>query len=426
MATTISSSQSSVTTTFELDKLTHEIFSILENKFLFGYADPKQLLKNKEDLKKVGKVRILSIDGNGFTDGILAAKSLAHLEAYLKRETANPDARVSDFFDVVAGSGVGGVLAGLLFTRGTNSDHDRPIFTADQALEFLITNRRKMLTRSAGVFRRRKTPARFLRGVFGESTTLKDTLKPVLISCYDLSSRSPFLFSRADALESDAYDFAMADACAAAIGGCDRTVEAVRSVDKRTAISAVGGAGIAMGNPTAAAITHVLNNKQEFPFCNGVEDLLVVSLGNGESDRSVLRSPSSACLAKIVGDGASDMVDQAVSMAFGDLMETNYVRIQANGLLLDENKFTKSPSKGEEGKKLVGIAEEVLRQKNVESVMFKGKRVAQKTNMEKLEMVGEEVIREQERRRTSIFPVVVFKQSSPRTSSATTSTVSSY
>ncbi|KAK9093268.1 hypothetical protein Syun_028179 [Stephania yunnanensis] len=437
MASTItSSSQSSPlpindSTTIELDKLTHEIFSILENKFLFGaYADPNQFLNtNKEDFKKTsslpGKVRILSIDGNGFTDGILAAKSLAHLEEYLKSKTANPDARISDFFDIVAGSGVGGLLAALLFTRGT-SDHDRPIFTADQALQFLIINRRKMLTRSAGIFRRRKTPAKFLRGVFGEPTTLKDTLKPVLISCYDLSSRSPFLFSRADAFESDGYDFAMADACGAAIGGGDGTVEVVRSVDKRTTISALGGAGIAMGNPTAAAITHVLNNKHEFPFCNGVEDLLVVSLGNGESACSVQRSPSSACLAKIVGDGASDMVDQAVSMAFGDMMETNYVRIQANGLLLGEKKFEKSSLKGEEGKKLVGIAEEVLRQKNVESVMFKGKRVAQKTNVEKLELVGEEVIREQERRRRSIFPVVVFKQNSPRTSSATTSTVSSY
>jgi len=68
---------------------------------------------------------------------------------------------------------------------------------------------------------------------------------------------------------------------------------------------AVGG-GVAMNNPTAVSITHVLNNKHEFPFCNGVSDLLVLSLGNGESDFNAVKSPSG--FVKIAGEGASDMV----------------------------------------------------------------------------------------------------------------------
>ncbi|KAE8690251.1 hypothetical protein F3Y22_tig00110904pilonHSYRG00135 [Hibiscus syriacus] len=92
-----------------------------------------------------------------------------------------------------------------------------------------------------------------------------------------------FLFSCADALEIDCYDFKMKDMCYMTLA--DPTVVGeveVRSVDERSKILAVEG-GVAKNNPTGTTITHVLNNKQEFPFCNGVKDILVLSLGNGES-----------------------------------------------------------------------------------------------------------------------------------------------
>ena len=38
-----------------------------------------------------------------------------------------------------------------------------------------------------------------------------------------------------------------------------------------------------MGNPAAAAFTHVLHNKQEFPLATSVEDILVLSIGTGAS-----------------------------------------------------------------------------------------------------------------------------------------------
>ncbi|XP_027338676.1 patatin-like protein 7 [Abrus precatorius] len=419
-----------IDSTFEVDKLTYEIFSILENKFLFGYGNaenPKNSVPNSvhfqaRDAKHAaGKVRILCIDGAGATDGILAAKSLAHLEACLRRKSGNPNARVAGYFDAVAGSGVGGILAALLFTRGRDG---QPMFTADEALKFLTDNRRK-ISRRPGILRRVLRPAakaeKLFRKTFGECT-LKDTVKPVLIPCYDLVTRAPFVFSRADALEIDGYDFKMRDVCAAtsadpsSVGPTE-----MRSIDGRTKIVAVDG-GVAMNNPTAAAITHVLNNKHEFPFCNGVSDLLVLSLGNGESDFNAVKSPSG--FVRIAGEGASDMVDQAVSMAFGDCRMSNYVRIQSNEIMAKGNKMKTCKTASD----LLGVTEEMLGQKNVESVLFKGKKVAENTNLDKLELFGGELIKEQERRKTTILPTVVLKNASPspRTSSATTlSTMSS-
>lgn len=370
------------------DKLTSEIFSILENKFLFG---------NNQSEKLAGKVRILSIDGG---DPFLAASSLAALESSLR-------APLSDFFDVSAGSGAGGVLAALLFTRGNDG---RPLFSAADALRFVVDNRRRVfLPAETGFLRRAFRPSaeKVLRKVFGEAT-LRDTCKAVLIPCYDLTTGAAFVFSRADAVETDGYDFKMRDVCAATLAG--RAVE-MRSVDGNTKISAVGGE-VVMNNPTAAAITHVLNNKNEFPFCNGVEDLLVLSLGNGTGppNGSVTSSPARGFV-QIAGGGASDLVDQAVSMAFGESRANNYVRIHAS-------ESSRNIKKGD----LLGAAKEMLTQRNVESVLFHGKRVAKNTNLEKLQLFAQELLKEQERRKTNILPTVVLKHGSPspRTSSATT------
>ncbi|KAM1768347.1 hypothetical protein ACFX12_046326 [Malus domestica] len=72
---------------------------------------------------------MLSIDVVGATDGILAANALAHLESSLRPKFGDPKAAISDFFDVVSGSGAEGILAALLFTRGLKNGSTRSMFT---------------------------------------------------------------------------------------------------------------------------------------------------------------------------------------------------------------------------------------------------------------------------------------------------------
>lgn len=112
-------------------------------------------------------------------------------------------------------------------------------------------------------------------------------------------------------------------------------------------------------------------------------------------------------------------VDQAVSMAFENAkVGNNYVRIQGNGIII-----------GSQDKAWLGRAEAMLAQNNVESVLFKGKKLADLTNVEKLDLFACDLIKEQQRRKTAVLPPVFLKQfgsPSPRTSSATTlSTLSS-
>ncbi|KAL6647072.1 hypothetical protein ACP70R_014509 [Stipagrostis hirtigluma subsp. patula] len=384
-------------------RLTYEIFSILETKFLFGGGSAELLPRAPSAAR--GKVCVLSIDGGARpADGLLAGAALVRLEAALRRRAGSQAARLPDFFDVAAGSGAGGVLAAMLFARGPRG---RPLYSADDALGFLLRRVRRggWLGRGAGGLVRRRPAAASaaFRKVFGDELTLRDTVRPVLVPCYDLATRAPFLFSRADAAESPAHDFRLRDVCAAtcagARGAAGSAVE-VLSVDGATRIAAVDS-GVALGNPTAAAITHVLNNRREFPAAAGIDDLLVISIGTGEADRAASRRSRPPEIARIAAQGVSDTVDQAVAMAFGHSRTSNYVRIQGTGGRRGGGggRAARVACGGEAEQRAAWEAEEMLRQKSVESVLFQGRRLAGETNAEKLERFARELAKEHQRRK---------------------------
>ncbi|XP_042473834.1 patatin-like protein 6 [Zingiber officinale] len=445
----------------DADKLSYEIFSILESKFLFGYDDHKLWLPKVPPLpgyyagdqatqdvrSQRGKVCLLCIDGgSGGLRGIFPGKALAYLEQTLRSKSGDPDARISDYFDVAAGTGVGGVFAAMLFAT---RDGVRPLFSGDDTWRFLADHGDRLLGKAppstpsssssssgflCGVFRGggcgggMSSPTiameRVMKETFGEKLTLRDTIKPVLIPCYDLQTSAPLVFSRADALESQSFDFRLWEVCRAtwAVPGHFEPAE-MRSVDCTTACIGVDG-GLAMSNPAAAAITHVLHNKQEFPFVRGVEDLLVLSLGCGaggpsstipeEEQRKTRRWSGKEWarpVARIAADGAADLVDQAVAMAFGQCRNSNYVRVQANPSTMGKCRVdVDSEPTPANLKLLLGAAEEMLKQKNVESLLFSGRRIGDQTNMEKLDWLAGELVLEHQRRSSRIAPTVAFKQ----------------
>ncbi|CAN6222421.1 unnamed protein product [Urochloa humidicola] len=386
-------------------RLTYEIFSLLEAKFLFGGRDAiHPALAAGPPRAATGKVCVLSIDGGArLSDGLLAAAALVRLEAALRRRSGSPGACVADFFDVAAGSGAGGVLAALLFARGP---HGRPLHTAEDALAFL---RRRVRLRTGttwpAVLRRRGGGSGNAGGAFGKALgdlTLRDTVRPLLVPCYDMATRAPFLFSRADAAESAAHDFRLRDVCAATTTCTAAAVEVVSVDGGGTRIRAVGG-GAALGNPTAAAITHVLNNRREFPDANTVDDLLVISIGTGEAAGGGGRRGKAPEVARIAAEGVSDMVDQAVAMAFGHSRTSNYVRIQGTGSRrgAGDGGGGRAPRAcgGETKEQAVWKAEAMLLQRSVESVLFQGRKLAGETNAEKIERFARELTKEHARRK---------------------------
>lgn len=309
----------------ELSKVTLEIFTKLEQKWLSHCETTK-------------KIRILSIDGGG-TTGIVAGAALIHLEDQIRLKTGDPHAQIADFFDMIAGTGVGAILAAML---SADDGTGHPLFTAREAVRFVTQKNSELfkMNKLSGVLRRRnrfsgKSMDKVLKQMFkredGTVLTLKDTCKPLLVPCFDLKSAAPFVFSRADASESPSFNFELWKVCRATSATPSLFKPfPLTSIDGKTICSAVDG-GLVMNNPTAAAVTHVLHNKRDFPSVNGVEDLLVFSLGNGPScGRSKVRNNgecSTPSVVDIVLDGVSETVDQMLGNAFC-WNRTDYVRIQ--------------------------------------------------------------------------------------------------
>lgn len=71
-------------------------------------------------------------------------------------------------------------------------------------------------------------------------------------------------------------------------------------------------------------------------------------------------------------------------------------------------------------KLLVKIGDEMLKQKNVESVLFNGKRIGEESNLEKLDWFAGELVQEHQRRSCRIAPTVAFKQAAAIPKSAQT------
>ncbi|KAJ3708385.1 hypothetical protein LUZ61_012090 [Rhynchospora tenuis] len=358
-------------------KLCQDIFAILESQFLFGASKP-----TFPAVTTVGKVRILSIDDGA---GDLAMASLLRLESSLRRLSSDASASLSNFFDLVVGSGSGAVLASLLVANNLSAEKASLLLSETQI------EKSKTRTRFGRLF---KKESKVFAKLFGEAT-LKDASKPLLITCYDLNTGAPFVFSRADAVEADGFDFKIRDVCEAAM--CQKKgSKEVKSVDGETRIRVLD-AGVST-NPTAVGITHVMHNKQEFPFVNGLEDVFVLSIGG-----------SGACginAASVAGASQADMVDQSVAMAFGESRKSNYVRIQGNGINTGS------------------IAEDILSEANIESVLFQGKKLMKETNTQRLEWASEVLLKEQQRRKQSKIPTVFIKPAAtPRTSSSSAMTL---
>lgn len=362
----------------ELSKMTMEIFTKLEQQWLHHQNN------SANDGKKT---RILSIDGGG-TSAIVAGAFLVHLEDQIQARTGDSTTRIADFFDIVAGTGIGAVLATFITAA---DEAGRPMFSAREAVEFLAENEQAMFKpKRKGLLRRRKgrrcsgeSLEKVLKSALtrggSNAMTLRDTCKPILVPCYDLKSAAPFVFSRAAASASgwSSLDFELWKVCRASMAtpAVFEPFEVI-SVDGKTACLAVDG-GLVMNNPTAAAITHVLHNKVDFPSVNGVDDLLVLSFGNGalsSGRRGSVRGNgecSTGSVIDIAVDGISETVDQMMGNAFS-WNRNDYVRIQANGLGgLVSQSMTRE--------------EEVLKERGIESLTFGGKRLLSETNGERIE-----------------------------------------
>ncbi|CAK9185856.1 unnamed protein product [Ilex paraguariensis] len=84
-------------------------------------------------------ITILSIDGGGIR-GIIPGTVLAYLESQLQ-ELNGKDARLADYFDVIAGTSTGGLVNAMLTAPNENN---RPLFAAKDIKPFYLEHSPKI------------------------------------------------------------------------------------------------------------------------------------------------------------------------------------------------------------------------------------------------------------------------------------------
>lgn len=131
-------------------------------------------------IKASGPKKILALDGGGIR-GMITVEVLAEIESLLSKKTGRgKDFRLSDYFDFVAGTSTGAIIAACISVG----------MTVSEIREFYLSSGQEMFDKvfRLNVFKRFRTKyedeklAEKLRTVFGKDTTLgSDNLQTVLM-----------------------------------------------------------------------------------------------------------------------------------------------------------------------------------------------------------------------------------------------------
>lgn len=283
-----------------------------------------------------GLTRILCIDGGGVR-GAIPARILVELERRLQVRTGNEDARIADFFDMIAGTSTGGLLSCLMLFPESNG---RPRYSAEEALEvfvnysseiFSIPMFHRLLT--AGGMREEKYPdsglLRVLERCFGDKF-LSDLLKPCLLTAYDIRRRQAMLFTQLDAAKRPAKDFRLVDVCRATTAA--PTYFELAYIRSRTDVSypLIDGAVFA-NNPTLCAYAEARRQ-----FNVRAANMAILSLGTGDVLTPFSYSEAKSWgpigwarpLVKIMMSGAAETIDFECATAFEAVgVRDQYLRI---------------------------------------------------------------------------------------------------
>ncbi|CAH9060854.1 unnamed protein product [Cuscuta epithymum] len=304
---------------------------------------------------KANMVTVLSVDGGGIR-GIIPGTILAFLESKLQ-ELDGPNARIADYFDVVAGTSTGGLVTTMLTAPNNQS---RPLFDAKNITTFYKENGPKIFPVSSrnnlNLVAGPKYNGKYLTSMVKEllgNTTMSQTLTYSIIPTFDIKRLQPIIFTTSDAKTNPAKNALLSDIClstsAAPTFFPPYYFETKNVTGGVNSFNLVDG-GLAANNPTMMAITllskEIMMGNFQFQDMQRIDTkrMLVLSLGTGTAKNEEKYTSTSAStwgslawvfnnghtpLIDIYGAASADMVDIHVSTMFQALRdEKNYLRIQ--------------------------------------------------------------------------------------------------
>jgi len=232
------------------------------------------------------KVRILTLDGGGIR-GIIPAVILNYIEKRIQEKTENPNAKISDYFDMIAGTSTGGILSVLLSLPAENDKKNGRYF-AKEAIELYKTHgkeifKKKRITKVFGALYTAKGLDNILKEKMGD-IKLSESRKNCLITAYDISNREAVFFSSTDAVDSKDDDYYMREiARATSAAPTYFTPAKVQSLSGRTDYLIDGG--VFANDPTMSALVEARKNKFSNIENPNFKEMYVVSIGTGKDTK---------------------------------------------------------------------------------------------------------------------------------------------
>ncbi|KAI5004169.1 hypothetical protein ZWY2020_031412 [Hordeum vulgare] len=307
-------------------------------------------------------VTVLSIDGGGVR-GIIPGTILAFLEEKLQ-ELDGPEARISDYFDVIAGTSTGGLVTAML---SAPDDAGRPLFAAKDINQFYLDHSPSIFPQAS------KGPFGLMRSMMGPKyngeylhtivkkllgdTRVGDTLNNIVIPTFDIKLLQPTIFSTYNAMKDKSKNALLSDVCistsAAPTYLPGHHFQTEGKDGKLRDFNLIDG-GVAANNPTLLAMTDVskqilMGNPDFFPIKPAdYGKFMILSLGTGtakiEEKFDAAECSKWGLLGWLYNRGATPIID-SFSQASADLVdihasvlfqalhcEKRYLRIQDDEL----------------------------------------------------------------------------------------------
>ncbi|XP_059305370.1 patatin-2-Kuras 1-like [Lycium ferocissimum] len=323
-------------------------------------------ITNEPVSAEVGEmVTILSIDGGGIK-GIIPGTILAFLEGQLQDLDKNKDARLADYFDVIAGTSTGGIVTTMLSSPNENN---RPYFAAKDIVPFYFEHGPKIFSpnnrfgfncrneTSDGPKYDGKYLHKILREELGE-TRLNQTLTHVIITSFDIYNLQPTIFFKSEIEKSHYMDAKMSDICistsAAPTMFPPYYFENDDGQGNMHKFNVIDGAAAA-DNPALIALSTVTKRAAEFDpsFAKikpmDVKRILLLSLGTGAANYEgkykaqdvakwgalswIKQDDGTTPIIDIISAASHAMIDDFTSTIYHALdAGNNYLRIQEPAL----------------------------------------------------------------------------------------------
>ncbi|MQL98545.1 hypothetical protein Taro_031255 [Colocasia esculenta] len=360
---------------------------------LFPWPGVSHMEKSKSGINRIqaptygNLITILSIDGGGIR-GVIPVTILSFLESELQKLDGE-EARLADYFDVIAGTCTGGLVAAML---AAPDEDNRPLFAARDIRSFFLEKSAKIFPQRCGwfapivkIFRALWGPKydgkhlhSLVKEIFG-ATRMHQMLTNVVIPTFDIKSLHSTIFSSFQVQQRSPLDALLSDVCIGTTAAPTylpaHYFETEDSEGNVTEFNLING-GVAANNPVLIApkpVKYYLS-KIELASCDlaliaigevtkevskgnpsyllhrpmDCRRILLISLGTGSAKVEErysahrarrwgvlgwLLSSVSTPLVDIFAQASADMVDIHISVFFQALRsEFNYLRIEDDTL----------------------------------------------------------------------------------------------